>query len=364
MIYYTVLFILSILIYLSIKKRKYLLVEFFLFSSLFCLRSPLMGIGSDTIRYVEKFNQMGNVSLITLLNTESLRDGLGFSILMKLFSYFGLNAQFFVAFCFCFFLFVTFLFIKKYSKNYLLSVLTLYACFIFPSCSFIRQFFALSLCLLTFLLFDKQKYFKSTLTFAFALSVHFSSLIMLIVMIVYIFFNKEKHNRNILWLLCLIGGFLLIPTIKGIILQLIAILSPQYYRYLMYGIYGTDLKVSLIWPLVLSLPLLLNTANDALKNNNKILLKNEIFKNDRVFSISLNIGVFIFFLASIVTEFYRVSQYLTIFYIIVLPNTIEKISNKNTRIQIKMIFIFLIFIYMITSTINNYDFSTFKFFWQ
>lgn len=362
MIYYTVLFVLSILIYLSIKKRDFLLVEFFLFSSLFCLRSPLMGIGSDTIRYVEKFNQMGNVTLTSLLTTESLTDGVGFSILMKLFSFIGLNAQFFVGFCFCFFLFITFLFIKKYSKNYLLSVLTLYACFIFPSCSFIRQFFALSLCLLTFLLFDKKKYFKSALIFIFALSVHFSALIMLIVLIVYVFFNKEKNSKNILWLLCLIGGFLLIPVIKGIILQLISILSPQYYHYLMYGIYGTDLKVSLIWPLVLSLPLLLNAANDILKN--KILLKNEIFNNERVFSISLNVGVFIFFLASIVTEFYRVSQYLTIFYIIMLPNTIEKISNKNTKFQIKMIFIFLIFIYMMTSTINNYDFSTFKFFWQ
>lgn len=365
MIYYIILFILSIIMYLTIRKKQYLFVELLLFSSLFCLRSPLMGVGSDTLRYVEKYIQISNYSFGELFSNVSVTDGVGFNLIMKIFSFFGFSEQFFVAFCFAFFLCVVFLFIKRYSKNYLISVLTLFACFIFPSCSYIRQFFALSICLIAFLLMDEKKYIKSVFFYLFALSVHFSSLIFIIVFILsnrYISNNKRFHNLR--WLLFLVGSFFLIPMIKGVVLDFISIISPKYYRYLMYGIYGTDLEVSLIWPLILLTPLFINILDDILRNKHKLLLKKITFKNDNLFSMVLNIGVLVFSLASVVTEFHRVSQYLTIFFIIVIPNTIEKISDITTKRIIKVVFIFLIFVYMMMSTIQNYDFSTFKFYWQ
>lgn len=151
-------------------------IAFILLYLLFALRAPT--VGRDIPSYKEMYEK---TKLVSWNDYDFVYFEVGYTFLMKIFTALNLPFQVFMAFVSFVILFPIYLYIKKYSKNYFLSVLT-YICYIFLdfNLSGVRQSMAGSIVLLAYIVLRESKrhtYFKYVLLIAAAAFLHRSALI-------------------------------------------------------------------------------------------------------------------------------------------------------------------------------------------
>ncbi|WP_294375532.1 EpsG family protein [uncultured Clostridium sp.] len=370
---YFIILLLIILSYFVLPRRLYLTFTLCIISFIFCCRNIHLGLGDVDGTYYVQFINLTKTSWLEILNQYSIKNGIAFACISKLFSSVGLSYQFFIATLYAFFMFVSGKIIKEFSNNYLLSVVILYTCSCIYAASIIRQYLSISFILLMVLYYYKKSYIKSFIMFVFAFFVHFSAVVFLPTIMLLIYEKKRKKLNLVLPLLFIILGFIFSNFGKIIILNVIKVLNHQMYQYIYDGIYSFGNDVSLIWFMILFVSVFLYFLLNGLSFENiyshiylnikkrGYLTNDDSINYDMYFFVS--IGIACYLLSNIVAEFYRVSQYFSIFNMILLPNMICQIRYHKNREIVTVLCIILFFIYMLMSPVKNLNFSKFLFFW-
>lgn len=372
MLIYFIILLLVILSYYILPRKLFLPISLGLISFFFCCRSIHLGLGDVDGTYYVQFIDLAKSSWIDIFKQYSFKNGILFACFSKIFSSLGLNYQLFIATLFAFFMFVSGKIIKEFSDNYFLSVIILYTCSCIYAAAIIRQYLSISFILLMFLYYKKQRYGKSFIMFVLAFFVHFSAVVFLPALLM-MKFVKNDNKLNLVWpLFFIVLGFIFSNFGKVLVLSVIKVLNRQMYQYIYDGIYSFGNNVSIIWFSILFVSVFLYFLLNGLRINNiyshiYLKIKKECYTNqdninyDIYFFVSLGIACYL--LSNIVAEFYRVSQYFTIFNMILLPNIIYQIrSNKNKEI-LSLLCIILFFVYMLMSPVKNFNFTEFIFFW-
>ena len=372
MLIYFIILLLIILSYYLLPRKLFLPFSLGLISFFFCCRSIHLGLGDVDGTYYVQFIDLANSSWIDIFKQYSIKNGILFACFSKIFSIFGLNYQLFIATLFAFFMFVSGKIIKEFSDDYLLSVIILYTCSCIYAAAIIRQYLSISFILLTFFYLKKQRYVKSFILFILAFFVHFSAIVFLPALFM-MKFVKNDNKFNLVWPLFFIFLGIMVSNFGSVIvLNVIKVLNRQMYQYIYDGIYSFGNNVSIIWFSILFVSVFLYFLLNALRINKKnshiyLKIKKECYTDrdnlnyDTYFFVSL--GITCYLLSNIVAEFYRVSQYFSIFNMILLPNIIYQIRSHKNKEILSFLCIILFFIYMLMSPVKNFNFTEFIFFW-
>ena len=221
-------------------------------------------------------------------------------------------------------------FLKKYSLNLIYSVwLFLFLGYFDQTFNLLRQYFALAILLYSYKYIEKRFFKKFIIFVLIAMLFHTSAIVFIIA---YFTYNlKIKNNRRfiliyfILCFICFISSSLLYKILE---------LTP-YGEYLTSEIWSVQEKVSKIAPImnylilltILSCYWVYNKSNDKISNSMYLLVI---------------IASFITILSFRFTPLERISSYFSVFCVILFPNTIKQISNKNKR-RFLYTFFFLLF---------------------
>lgn len=283
----------------------------------------------------------------------------GYITLMKIFSKLGFTFQQFMALMYGLCSFSWYFFLKKYSKNAMLSVLMFicYDFFVF-NISGVRQMIATSLCLFAYLLFCKTNWIKivcAVLLVLMASSIHQSAFIFLVV-IAFEFLN-EKCIYFHRYLICLIAA---IPLRKYVL----SFISTYFFRD--YTSTSVDLGGSFIFQVcivfLMSFPFWVSTAN---KKNLTIERRPTMVIPEDIKFMRLSLLTLIFNVLLSGSTLLRGVMYLRVFMIVGLPNAIERYEMK-TQLLLNMVldsFLVALF-YLQTLMPNQLDLCPYMFFWQ
>ena len=91
------------------------------------------------------------------------------------------------------------------------------------------------------------------------------------------------------------------------------------------------------------------------KQNNE----EDFFFNKSYYLVLLGICFLPF--CTIIAEFFRISMYFMVYIIIILPNAIHKLKNKNSKFIYELSLVIIMIIYMIISNGNNYGVFPYNF---
>lgn len=183
------------------KKRN--AIAFLGMAAIFVILALKGDVGSDISGYMEQYYISANKSWF---DVNYIYFEPGYLVLTQIFSKVGASFQLFMVAVYALACSSMYSFIKKYSKNPMMSLIVFvgYQFFVFYI-SGVRQTIAMSLCLIAYMVFQKRKksaYILSFLIVLLAISMHTSAIIFLLVLI--FSFIKSKNINVFIW-----GGVLL-----------------------------------------------------------------------------------------------------------------------------------------------------------
>ena len=310
------------------KKNVLLNVSFLELFLILLFRAPF----SDMINYINMFDYIGNLPFGALKNIEW---EYGYVLLNKLISMITLNERVLIGIVAFITLLGQYIFIKKYSKNYLVT-LVLFIGLNFFNYHYIlfRQEIALAIVLFSIRYIEKQKLVKFILCIIIAMLFHQSALVFVLIYIV----SKIESTKEIR--IYFIPVFMIIFTLRGFLGNLIYISSYTEYvgntqtsdgytmLFLLMGIYIAILVLEYIF-------------------FNKE--KNKISKTENIFYWMYTLAIIFQILATTQSLVARIVLYFSLSLIILLPNIIEKIENKKLVVLINFILVVLIMVFSFTN---------------
>lgn len=235
--------------------------------------------------------------------------------------------------------------IKKYSKNYFLSTF-LFITFQFYTYDFyiLRQVIAMSILLLSLKYVEKRNFPKFAIMVGVATCFHTSAFLFIIV---YWFSKIKIDNKKIL----MITGMMIAILLFGDkIINMALNIVYQYYV-------GSVGEEGGYFYLIVLLIAFLSTT----------LVKNAFHlqqKNNFMWYNVLIISIFIQLFAIQKPIISRITIYYSIALIIVIPNAIQCIKDKNLKMLIDMIICLGFFIFYLTRLENKISYMDYHFFWQ
>lgn len=339
------------------KRKSYFLFSVLLLTFFAGLRHPSMGLGDVENVYYPQYLQSKTMGLGDIFS--SISSGTGYLLLIKIFTLTGLPFQFFLFCNSAVFVVAAEKLMYKYSKDYLLSQIIFMSSAYFFSFVLIRQYLAVSFLLFAFPYLIKRKPIQYCVLVLIGALFHYTVLVALVIYPLVRFFRNGKMDFFII-LVGLAFGILF----SSVTLGAVKILFPQLYVYYNFGIYSKGEGISWGWFLILMMPVLLYYLYYLLRKSKKMHSLGEVTSIEKDLLLVNCVGISIFCLSSVIIEFYRVSQYFTIPYMILLANLICLEQNKRFRKFVKYLIILLFIIYMFTSTLQNLSCATYKFFWM
>ncbi len=338
------------------SKKVSLAILMFLLFLLFSLKST--SVGTDIIGYERMYDSFTNATWnnYDLYWTEWL-----YEFLEMIFTHI-LHVDFrtFLACIYAFLCYSYYRFIKNYSKDYQFSVL-IYICFTFMifDMSAIRNLLAVAICLFAFPYAEKKNDIKSTIIFflltMIATQVHSSAYIFLLV---YFVIRYEINVKTSFFYI--IVPFLLI-MFKGKVFSFInSYIKPISDPGSLY--FGGNLFFMI---LILSFTIIILL----LLKKKKVDIKNNIQKEKSIIDINVSmrllyVAIFIQLFAS-ETILSRLSQFVQIFIIILLPNSVSLLDNRSKVIVKYLLYIFFIwYFWKFGLSTNSLDVVPYKFYWQ
>lgn len=308
------------------KKYKDSIFLILVFLILFILvGSREMTRGNDTMEYIRIFKECGikGISFFNY-NTYYERGYLLFNILV--FQFFDKPRIFLYILSFIF-NYSVYKFIKDNSKNYLASVLMyITLLFFYQSMSMMRQFFSLSIVLLSFRLVKNRKLFLYIIMIFIASLFHSTAWLALLIYPMYYLKYTRKRVAIII-----IFSFIVFIGINEVYPLVSSLLNRSTYYSSMIGNKNFGNFISTLIYLVIYVFSMHVIKNGSIEKNG-FYLYSFIFTM-AIFLISINMAVLS-----------RASQYFSILSIVALPNLIEENVTKN-KLFYNMIIFFCFFAY-------------------
>ena len=339
---YTMLIFIWILIWIFFKrdqKKLFLIISIFLLFLLMGLRS--YNIGTDTYSYCMNYLENSFISWRDIFCREfSLgNSNYGFFTLNKLiYLIFPENYTFYLVSISGIVSFSIYKFMRKFSKNYLMSLIILLSLgFIFFFMSGIKQTLAISFILLSYIKLKEEKYLKFILMVFLAASFHNTALIVLSVLGVQKFKIKKIY-------------FLLVPSM--IVFSILFQRKIVYFLQKMvsggkYATYGTDyVSTNNLTGLYIQCIILLVTF---------ILVGYRLRQDKELeFYVSIySIGIFFQTLTPVIAEFFRISMYFSVISCVMLPYAILNSKYRQKKFIIGIMILFFIFYFYIANRGNE-----------
>lgn len=333
--------LLSLLFHEKENRKKFFLygsfIQLFLFLS---LRAIDVGIDLPNYFYFfDKCNQLG-WSEIFSYRYEPL-----YIIYTKLIANLLNDKQIFLIITAFLSLIGPFYIIKRYSKNYFLSVF-LFITFQFYTYDFyiLRQVIAMSILLLSLKYVEERKLIKFTIMVGIATCFHTSAFLFIIV---YWLSQLEIDNKKMFIIVGILMAILLFgDSIIDIVLNIV------YQHYI--GSIGEE--GGYFYFSVLLIVFMFTT-----------LVKQSFYKQQKTNLLWYNILIIAMFIQLFAIQkpiISRVTIYYSISLIIVLPNAIQCLKEKNLRMLINMIICLGFFAFYLTRLSNKITYIDYHFFWQ
>lgn len=339
------------------KGRKcYIVIMTLILMSLIGLRSETKGFfeGSDVIKYYEMFSNIANSSWnelwhIFAMNIATSGD-IGFLLMQKLISVFTSNFYIYSFIVSGLFFIPLGVFLYRYSSDVRQLI---FAYIFFTVMMFVhlmsgaRQYFAMGIVIVAYLFFLRKKYIKTVILMLLASTIHFSSLIFIIPMLMSMFIHKAR-TLKIVHLITL----LLIPIVYVTANTIIAYMgnfvgSEKYAAYGSGGIAG-GANTFIIMIALLSIMCYMAIKRDIIESN------------DFIRKLYCMVPCFTFLAPLINADgvMIRLSEYFHIFLILLVPMSIELLFNKNDQNIVYIVLIGFLSVMGMMST------RTYYFFWQ
>lgn len=321
-------------------KRIHLVV---FFSLLFLMGTRHYSVGTDTITYVGEFlgtSTNGNLRQILTSATEPL-----YNLTLWICKKFTSNYTWFlIVFSFPVAWGFTFL-IKKYSDDYLLSVLLFIVLGIFGFCmAGIRQAAALGITMLSYYFIKEKKLVKFLLCVFVAYGFHNSALVYLLA---YVFVNilsiKKITSYWIMTVICLCLGVVRNPIVLK--LAQIMMMEDRFDGYTQGGNSGLNYTMFIIQAILLLFSCLYMKKKQTLKNEGNL----------KLLALSF-VGLCFQAFTPIVGEFFRVSMYFSVYQCILVPNVIREIENRRTKtiVYFGILAVSFMYIFLVQGTVTSY----------
>lgn len=325
----------------NIEQKTLLKISLFLLGMLATFRS--LEIGNDTKNYYELYQ---NICLSHNFQSLTWRYEIGYLWLNNVISYITNNFTVFLGIINCFIYIVYYFFIKKYSKNYMMSVFLFFTLGIWGNTlNIIRLELAIAIALLSFMVLDSGKVNKF-------LGVGFTLVPVIFqrISIVYLLgiFTPKSINKKFLrtsFIIAIISTFLL-PLILTYVGEFVPYFSEFYLQTgSMYSI--NNIKLASVMNMLMAMMVFLFGF---------IIYKNHNRKYNQSNDISLQINmVWISFLILMVSLRFnlidRCSYFFWTFSIIMIPNALSCIESIPNRKILKFIIILLCVVYFFMTTI-------------
>lgn len=325
------------------KDNIFIIISFLVLFVVLIIREPY----SDMIRYLQVFNNtnLHNLPVILKLRWEKLYLLLNWTI--KLFTS---NERIFISIISFLSLIGYYKFIKKYSKNYLISLL-LFIILGFYNYNFyvIRQAIALSILLMSVKHICDKSFLKFLIYVLVASGFHSTSLVFLIA------YPICNFSLNIIGIFIYIIFYIFALFAKNKIMTLIYRFT-KYDSYFISSDYSDGINKLIILIIIVIFSLFIIYMYDRKKiMSKKILKKREKWDINTVFINMLMIGIFFQILATERSIVSRLSSIFITSTIILLPNIIFNIKEKKIRFIIIVVLLICIIIYALYyPTIVNY----------
>ena len=313
-------YIIIYIIPLKNKNKIFLITVFLEFFVILILRTPI----SDMEVYIKYFNRIANLNFSELIKIDW---ELGYVIFNKLITLITINERIFILITAIIGLIGPYIFIKRYSKNYFLSLI-IYIGFNFLTMQYfiIRQSIAMTILFFAMKYIENKKILPFTCLILIATLFHSSAIIFVLVYVL----TNVKLNKFVYIIICI--SYAMAYIFK----DYIAILVREEFSYNVITSGGKTLLIILIivYAIICFLNhLCINNYDDNDRRKEKILNSMYILA---IFFQLLTIGTNI--MARLVT-------YFSIAMVPMLPNSIEKLSNKNIKYLFTFVLILLIVVY-------------------
>lgn len=335
----------------SISKKTSIIKIFYVVSAGFsvwlvmALRSNT--VGTDLLNYSFEFYNSE-----FYLNNHIRETELGYSYFNNFFNYFGFSYQMYIALIAGIFVISISHLYHSYSRNMILSFYLHITIGLFAiSMSGLRQTIAIALSMLAFTFLVKRKHILYFFIVGLAYLFHNSAIVFLT-----LYFLREiritKKNGFIFLSLCL-----MLFVFKSEIATIIQKMSPE--KYLRYSDYTVNIN-PLVIIVMIAIPLtcLIFWPND-IANDNKY------HRIMSIFFVMSCANFVVYFFASEIPLFERLSLYFIVFNTILIPNIISDISNRHIKTLALLTCILLPLIQFLISTPGgSYGIDEYKFFWE
>lgn len=351
MIIYLILIILLILLYIFFKnnRKKFCIFSGMLFFLLVALRNVEIGINDTLNVYYPMFLKMQEYSFSEIFFNPNLSGEVFFAI-TKVLGMFISNFQIYLAIVGIPYIFCVFYFINKHSKHILLSTIIFLSLYYLYSFFLLRQVIAMGILLLSYDFLKDKKPLKFVITVLIATLFHQTAIVFLFAYPFCVFNKFGKKNYFYIIIFYILANilpqfiFFLIDTFD---------FTGNLANYIRHGIYDTSGSVSMFGLLITVVMLVF--AN--------FYKKKSSFEDDLVYNLS-TVGSVLFSLSGVVSEFYRLALFFSIFNIILIPNVIENEKNKFRKNIFIFGIVFISVLYFLVRSINNINANPYMFFWR
>lgn len=345
----------------SSKKRLFeALAASTLLFIVFCLKSKY--VGSDTITYFDAYDDLlKNNKTFEEAFSKNYHFEAGFYIIFYYFAYFHIPYFLFSAFVYLTICGGIFLASYKFSKNPIYSIF-IFVTFVFYNffISGLRQAWAIGICLyaLVILLSEKQKWFYNFLYFllvAAASLIHQSALIFVVVFFLRKFELTEGNLVSIFLLSIFIYlfGYYFFKFIFDFLVSLNIVDVASYAPYT--GGIGKTTIALLLLSLLCALILTPTKFQNFLRTKIELTTQRDDFdKKTGFFTICVAIGTWVELFNRYSSGIGRLGMYFTVPFIFLVPNAIEKIHFKKSKLICYAVFsIFFVGFFLYYSIIPN-----------
>lgn len=323
--------------YNKISQRIYLILSFFIITVLITLRGP--NVGNDTKVYLDLYTQISNS---TTLEGVLARFEKGYIYLNKLLTLISSNPQViiivsggFISLCF-------YLFIRKYSKIYWLSlVLFITLGYFGMTMNSIRMYMAMSILLIavTFLLKNKNLLF--ILTVLFASQFHTTALVFLILLLL------KRVKLTFKTQIILIVSTVLVAINFNLLLKIVLMVLPKYSYYLGTEFIPDGIKVGPLLNIMLAF-VTLYTLQYIKKHPSED--NSERFERLQDLSLKmLTISLCLFIVSIKFPILANMANYFWVISIVAIPNIISSLKESKLKILVCYMFSLMFIIYSLVT---------------
>lgn len=346
-----------------LKTKFYIILNFFLFTILSGFRSE--NVGNDTSAYIGVFN---NISSSGDISRYTWRFELGYLYLNKLLSLVSSNSQTIIIGTSIIIMAGFARFIYLYSEQKWLSIYLFFTIGYFAmSMNTIRLNIAMVILLFSYDFLKNRKLIKFVLVVLLASLFHRTAIVFLLAWPI----TKLSYNYRTILVATIssIGLYLGFPRILPFFFNIF----PTYQYYLGSELLDGNIRTASIMNLLVGLAIVLLGSFVHFNNIRKdttlkaIGTEQEKDNNDESMLLLLITGVSITFISFNFNILDRVGEYFAVFSIVYLPNTLNRLRDRNLRVLIYYIVVILFFAYSITIIIMRPEWNTiypYSFFWK